>query len=59
MLPTPQDRDAAAVLLLMGKLYAIEKEARGAGATERFYLLTNGSLANDDARTCITLRSEA
>ena len=30
----PQDREAAAVLLLMGKLYAVEKEAREAGATE-------------------------
>lgn len=30
----PQDRAAAAVLLLMGKLYAVEKEARQAGATE-------------------------
>jgi hypothetical protein len=29
----PQDRVAAAVLLLMGKLYAVEKEAREAGAT--------------------------
>ena len=29
----PQDREAAAVLLLMGKLYAVEKEAREAGAT--------------------------
>ena len=28
-----QDRAAAAVLLLMGKLYAVEKEARAAGAT--------------------------
>ena len=29
----PQDREAAAVLLLMGKLYAVEKEARQADAT--------------------------
>ena len=29
-----QDREAAAVLLLMGKLYAVEKEAREAGATK-------------------------
>src|SRR4030095_6847309 len=29
----PQDREAAAVLLLMGKLYAVEREAREAGAT--------------------------
>ena len=30
----PQDREAAAVLLLMGKLYAVEKEAREVGATQ-------------------------
>ncbi|HET7238410.1 MAG TPA: IS66 family transposase, partial [Terrimicrobiaceae bacterium] len=29
----PQDREAATVLLLMGKLYAVEKEARETGAT--------------------------
>jgi hypothetical protein len=29
----PQDREAAAVLRLLGKLYAVEKEAREAGAT--------------------------
>jgi transposase len=29
----PEDREAAAVLLLMGKLYTVEKEAREAGAT--------------------------
>jgi transposase IS66 family protein len=28
----PQDREVAAVLLLMGKLYAMEREAREAGA---------------------------
>ena len=31
----PQDREAAAVLLLMGKLYAVEKEAREAGSHPR------------------------
>ena len=30
----PQDREAAAVLLLMGKLYAVEKEARETEATD-------------------------
>jgi hypothetical protein len=30
----PQDGEAAAVLQLMGKLYAVENEAREAGATE-------------------------
>jgi transposase len=34
----PQDREAAAVLLLMGKLYAVEKEAREAGATHELRL---------------------
>src|SRR5258705_12334457 len=29
----PKDREAAAILLLMGKLYAVEKEARAARAT--------------------------
>ena len=30
----PKDREATAVLLLMDKLYAVEKEVREAGATE-------------------------
>ena len=43
----PQDREAAAVLLLMGKLYAVEKEAHEAGATheERLALRQQRSVA--------------
>ena len=43
----PQDREAAAVLLLMGKLYAVEKEARQAAATaeERLQMRRERSLA--------------
>jgi hypothetical protein len=43
----PKDRQAAAVLLLMGKLYAVEKEARQADATpeERLKMRRERSLA--------------
>ena len=43
----PKDREAAAVLLLLGKLYAVEKEARQAGATaqERLAMRQQRSVA--------------
>ena len=43
----PKDREATAVLLLMGKLYAVENEARQAGATvqERLAMREQRSVA--------------